>query len=219
MPQRFSTPRRSEAFAASRSIPNTSMRPETLGTRPMMVRVSTDLPAPDGPTKPKISPRLTSRLSPSRIRVDPNCTVMSRTRMMASSISRARSLTGVMSHPDRSEEDREHAVHHDDEEDALHHRRRGVLTERFRAALDREPLDAGDDADHGGHHRRLDDADDEVIDRDRVAQPQQEGFGIDPAIEPCHQATAIERRHRAEKRQDRHRDDQRQHPRQDQHFD
>ena len=65
-------------------MPNTSMRPLTLGTRPMMVRVSTDLPAPEGPTKPRISPRLTSRLSPSRILVAPNCTVMSRTRMMAS---------------------------------------------------------------------------------------------------------------------------------------
>ena len=39
--------------------------PATFGTRPMMVRVSTDLPAPEGPTKPRISPRLTSRSSPS----------------------------------------------------------------------------------------------------------------------------------------------------------
>ncbi len=89
MPQRRSTPRRALASTASRSIPNTSMRPETLGTRPMMVRVSTDLPAPDGPTKPRISPRLTSRLSPSSTRVAPNCTVMSRTRMIASAISGA----------------------------------------------------------------------------------------------------------------------------------
>ncbi len=87
MPQRRSTPRRSAVLAASRSTPNTSMRPATFGTRPMMVRVSTDLPAPDGPTKPRISPRLTSRLSPSSTRVVPNCTVMSRTRMMASEIS------------------------------------------------------------------------------------------------------------------------------------
>src|SRR5665213_3026374 len=98
------------------------MRPATFGTRPMMVRVSTDLPAPEGPTRPRISPRLTSRLSPPSTRVEPNCTVMSRTRMMASVVSPARSLAGVMSHPDRGEEDREHAVHHDDEEDALHHR-------------------------------------------------------------------------------------------------
>src|ERR1700688_4182544 len=168
MPQRRSTPRRSEALAASRSMPNTSMLPEIFGTSPMMVRVSTDLPAPDGPTKPRISPRLTSRLSPSSTRVDPNCTVMSRTRMMASEIS------GAMSHPDRGEEDRKHAVHHYDEENSLHHRGRRVLTERFSAALDRKPLDAGHDPDHGGHDRRLDDADGEVIDRDRIAQAQQE---------------------------------------------
>src|SRR6202012_562439 len=149
MPQRRSTARRSDELAASRSTPNTSIRPEIFGTRPMMVRGSTDLPAPEGPTKPRISPRLTSRLSPSSTRVDPNCTVISRTRMMASEISgeasTARSLAGVMSHPDRGEEDRKHAIHHDDEEDPLHHRRRGVRSERFRAALDREPLDAGDD--------------------------------------------------------------------------
>src|SRR6201996_1333616 len=174
MPQRRSTPRRALASAASRSIPNTSMRPRVFGTRPMMVRVSTDLPAPDGPTKPKISPRLTSRFSPSSTRVEPNCTVISRTRMMASVASAARSVTGVMSYPDRRKEDREHAVHHDDEEDALHHRRRGVLSQRFRAPFDGEPLDAGNDADDGGHHWRLDDADDEMIDRDRIAQPQQE---------------------------------------------
>src|SRR6202000_649928 len=101
-------------------------------------------------------PRLTSRLSPSSTRVEPNCTVISRTRMMASEISGeisgARSLTGVMSHSDRREEDRKHAVHHDDEEDPLHHRRRGVLAERFGAALDRKPLDAGDEPAHPPPH-------------------------------------------------------------------
>src|ERR1700744_4090030 len=98
------------------------MLPVTFGTRPMMVRVSTDLPAPDGPTNPKISPRLTSRSRPSSTRVEPNCTVMPRTRMMASLVAPAWSLTGVMSHPDRGEEDREHAIHHDDEENSFHHR-------------------------------------------------------------------------------------------------
>src|SRR3954463_7050286 len=158
IPQRRSTPRRAWASAASRSIPNTSMLPESLGTRPMIVRVSTDLPAPEGPTKPRISPRLTSRLSPSSTFVVPNCTVTSRARMMASWIS-----TAIL-HSDRCKEDREHAVHHDHKEDALHHRRGGVLAERFGAAFDGQSLDAGDNADHRGHHRRLDHADDEVID-------------------------------------------------------
>src|SRR5882757_1612714 len=95
------------------------------------------------------------------------------------------------SHSDRCEEDRKHAVHHDDEEDSLHHRGGRVLAERFGAALHGQPLDAGDDADHRRHHRRLDDADDEMIDRDGVAQPQQEGFGIDAAIEPCDEPAAM----------------------------
>ena len=85
--------------------------------------------------------------------------------------------------------------------------------------LHRKPLDAGDDPDHRRHHRRLDHADGEVIDRDRVAQAEQERLRIDAAIEPRHQAAAIQRRDRAEKGQDRQRDHQRQHPRQDQHLD
>ena len=50
----------------------------------MMVRVRTDVPAPEGPTKPWISAALTSRLRPSSTVVEPNCTEMSRTRMIAS---------------------------------------------------------------------------------------------------------------------------------------
>src|SRR6202041_430734 len=213
MPQRRSTPRRARASAASRSMPKTSMLPLVLGTSPMMVRVSTDLPAPDGPTKPRISPRWTSRSRPSSTLVDPNCTEISRTRMMASAIS------GAMSHSDRGEKDRKYAVHDDDEENPLHHRRGGVLSKRFGTALHREPLDAGNDADHRRHHRRLDDADGEMIDRDGVAQPQQEGLGIDAAIEPRHQPAAIQCRDGAEKGEDRQRDDQRQHPGQDQNLD
>jgi len=42
------------------------------------------------------------------------------------------------------QEDREHAVHHDDEEDPSPPRR-WCAAERLGAALDREPLDAGHD--------------------------------------------------------------------------
>ena len=45
------------SLALARSMPNTSMVPARLGSRPMMVRISTDLPAPEPPTKPRISPR------------------------------------------------------------------------------------------------------------------------------------------------------------------
>ena len=44
-----------------------------------MVRSSTDLPAPDAPTKPRISPRLTSRTSLSSTILSPKATVTSRT--------------------------------------------------------------------------------------------------------------------------------------------
>ena len=37
----------------STSSPNTSIVPERFGTRPRIVRVRTDLPCPDGPTKPR----------------------------------------------------------------------------------------------------------------------------------------------------------------------
>lgn len=40
--------------------PVTSMVPPWRGMRPMMVRISTDLPPPDAPTSPRISPRRTS---------------------------------------------------------------------------------------------------------------------------------------------------------------
>src|ERR1700721_344598 len=200
IPQRRSTPRRALASAASRSMPKTSMLPLVLGTSPMMVRVSTDLPAPDGPTKPRISPRLTSRSRPSSTLVEPNCTEISRTRMMASAIS------GASSHSDRGEEDRKYAVHDDDEEDALHHRRGGVLAQRFGTALHRESLAAGDDADHRRHHRRLDVAAGGKIEQDGRAQPQREGFRINSAIEPRHQPAAIQRGDGAEEGKNRQRD-------------
>src|SRR5690606_37857624 len=120
--------------------PNTSMVPERFGISPRMVRVSTDLPAPEGPTKPRISPRFTSRLSLSRISLSPNPTVRSRTRIIAS-------LAAAISDSDRGEEDGENAVDDDHEEDRLHHRGRRVLAERFRAAPYRRAFDAGDDAD------------------------------------------------------------------------
>ncbi len=77
--------------------------------------------------------------------------------------------------------------------------------ERFCGALHREALDAGDGADHQRHERRLDHADLECIERDRLpAARDRKTVGLDAAIKPAHQAAAIERRHRAQERQDRH---------------
>ena len=60
-----STRARSGGVSASRSRPSTSIVPARFGCRPRIVRVSTDLPAPEAPTKPSTSPRRTSRSSPS----------------------------------------------------------------------------------------------------------------------------------------------------------
>ena len=56
MPQRRPIAELSCGSARSRSMPSTSMLPARLGSRPMMVRNSTDLPPPDAPTRPRISP-------------------------------------------------------------------------------------------------------------------------------------------------------------------
>ena len=175
------------ASAASRSIPNTSMLPLILGTRPMMVRVSTDLPAPEGPTKPRISPRFTSRSRRSRTLVcaelhrdianpDDRVGYFRRHRHIpidAKKIANTPSMTITKKIPFTTED---------------------VVCCPSDSALPshRKPLDARDDPDHRRHHRRLDDTDGEMIDRDRVAQAKQERFGIDAAIQPRHQPAAIQ---------------------------
>ena len=69
------------------------------------------------------------------------------------------------------------------------------------------------------HERRLDEADLERRQPDRLAQPLEIGFGRHAGIEPAHQAGAVERGHRAEKSQERHRDDERDDARQHQNLD
>ena len=49
------------------------MVPSVASLRPMMVRSSTDLPAPDPPTKPTISPRNTSKSRLLWTTLSPNC--------------------------------------------------------------------------------------------------------------------------------------------------
>src|SRR6266487_5163551 len=153
MPQRRSVAWRSSALARPRSTPNTSIVPSRFGTKPMMVRISADLPWPEPPTKPRTSPRNTSSESWLRMRALPKPTTRSRTRMATPFVA-----ADISSFPDRREEHGEQAVEHDDEKDRFHHRGGGVQAERFRAALDLEALDAGDDADHQRHERRLDHA-------------------------------------------------------------
>jgi len=68
----------------SRSTSKILIVPARFFTRPSMARNSTDLPAPDAPTKPRISPRLMSRSRWSRITLSPKATVTSRADRMIS---------------------------------------------------------------------------------------------------------------------------------------
>ncbi len=64
---------------ASRSCPKTAMLPARLGTRPRIVRVRTDLPMPEPPTKPSTSPCTTSRSRSCMMILSPKPTVSPRT--------------------------------------------------------------------------------------------------------------------------------------------
>src|SRR5579871_2340444 len=215
-PQRRSMLRRSSSPTVSRSAPITSMRPPRFGINPMMVRVSTDLPAPDAPTKPRISPRRTSRFNPFSTRRSPNPTVRLETRMIGSFGVAIIQISG--SNPDRGEEDGEHAIEHDDEEDRINHRGGGVLAERLGAAFHREPFDAGHHADQQRHERRLDHADDEVIERDDFAQPRQKRRRLNATVALGDQTAAPQRGDVAEEGKDRQADHERKNARQDQHL-
>ncbi len=64
-PKRRSTCERRSADSSSRFSPNTLTLPAFGRRRPTMLRRSTDLPVPDPPTTPRISPRRMSRSRPS----------------------------------------------------------------------------------------------------------------------------------------------------------
>src|SRR5689334_23457456 len=173
MPQRRSISWRCISPASSRLTPKTSIRPCFFGNKPRMVRVSTDLPAPEAPTNPRISPRYTSSVTPLRIRWPLRSTIRSRT-----------SITGVfefvaISHSDGGEEHGKNAVEDNDEKDRLDHRIGRLLAERFGAALNLQPLHARDNADDERHEWRLDHADFERVDRNGCAQARQKDFLLD----------------------------------------
>src|SRR5262249_15248732 len=199
MPQRRSISWRCTSPASSRFTPKTLIRPSCLGNKPRIVRVSTDLPAPEAPTKPRISPRKTSSVTPLRTRLPFRSTTRSRTSMTGAFDSFA------MSHPDRCKKHGKNAVEHDYQKNGFNDRIGGFFAERFGAALHLQTLDAGDDADDQRHERRLDHANLERCARNCLAQPCQEHFGLDAPVKPGHQSAAIQRRHRAKEGQDRYR--------------
>ena len=61
------------------------MSPSSGSRRPMIERISTDLPLPEPPTTPMISPRRTSRSRFSCTTCDPNRLLSPRTLMMGAS--------------------------------------------------------------------------------------------------------------------------------------
>ena len=56
--------RRTESGSFATSKPATIARPLVMGTRVVIMRMSVLLPAPLGPSRPKISPSLTAKLTP-----------------------------------------------------------------------------------------------------------------------------------------------------------
>src|SRR4051795_492922 len=145
------------------------MVPARFGTRPRIVRVRTDLPCPDAPTKPRISPLYTSRSRPFMMVRSPKPTSRPRT-LMTTSRSRSRSgcdRVSSISVPNGRKKHGEEAVEHDDHKDRLHDRGCDMPAEGLRRPLDGEAFDGRDDADHQRHERRLQDTDQERVEADR----------------------------------------------------
>ena len=67
--------------------PNTSISPSSGVCSPMIERISTDLPVPEPPTTPRISPRRTSRSRSSWMTCSPKLLVRPRTSMTVSRLS------------------------------------------------------------------------------------------------------------------------------------
>ena len=101
-----------------------------------------------------------------------------------------------MAHSDRCEEHGEDAVHHDDEKDRFDHRVGRLFAKRLGAALHLKPFDASDDTDHQRHERRLDYTHFKRRDGDRLPQPRQKDFRLDPSVQPRDQPAAVKRCHR-----------------------
>ena len=100
------------------------------GSRPMIVRISTDLPAPEPPTKPRISPRKTSSVTRS--------STVARAEADDEVAHADHRLVAAFRHPHipiARKEHGEEAVEHDDEEDRFDHRAVVLQAERLGAAL------------------------------------------------------------------------------------
>ncbi len=133
----------------------------------MMVRSSTDLPVPDPPTRPTISPRNTSKSRLSWITLSPNCVrtprrlqddiapvaVIDELPALRQKLSAGGDLRLLPSpcfgHHTlaEQEDDREHRIEHDHAEDRFDHRLGRELPDALGAAADLQALEAADDGD------------------------------------------------------------------------
>ena len=102
-------------------------RARCFGMRPMMVRSSTDLPLPEPPTRPRISPRRTSSDRWSSTMWSPKPTTRSRTRITMVVVRRHHGHI-----PIEAKKMAKNAVEHDHQEDRLHHRGRGLAARATR---------------------------------------------------------------------------------------
>src|SRR4030095_9594585 len=96
------------------------------------------------------------------------------------------------SHPDRGEKDGKKSIEHDHQEDGLDDGGGGLEPEGLGAALDLETLGACHDADCESHEGRLDEADLDMRERDRLPQPGHEDFRAHAAVEPSNETAAKE---------------------------
>src|SRR5690606_38245776 len=134
-PSRISIRTLSESLILSTSSPKRRIVRERLGVSPSTVRNSADLPEPEAPTQPRISPRLASSDRLCETVFGPNATVTSaadRTTSPCPSASGSAmecSLTPAISEIDRRVEHGEKSVEHDDHENRLHDRGCDLLSE------------------------------------------------------------------------------------------
>ena len=63
--------RRSSPLRVVTSVPSKTMRPPVVSTSRITARAKVDLPQPDSPTRPSVSPRFTSSETPSTARTEP----------------------------------------------------------------------------------------------------------------------------------------------------
>ena len=155
----------------------------------MIVRSRTDLPVPEPPTSPTISPRKTSKSSLSWMTLSPNCvrtprsrSTTSRPSLMVDELAALRAAARLVSVPGSSR----HQTFASRK--MIENTASSTMTQKIDsttdlvvswpdalgAAADLQALEAADGGDDQAEDRRLDHAGIEMPDADRVAQPVEE---------------------------------------------